>query len=135
MSFLQRGFSVKEQPRVNRIVFKHNNVLPDSVLTEIVHEFSGKPLNIISLSERMAGLKNLLIQQGHSLAQIGSLHFIPSSGDLNITIDEGHIAKIKITGNNVSRDLVILREFPLQERDLFQAELAIEGIQNIYSTK
>lgn len=127
-------FYIKEQPHINRVVFQNANLLPDSILAKAAEKFAGKPLNIISLSNCIALLKNNLIQQGYSLAQIRSIKYLPSSGNLVITIDEGYIADIRITGNKVTKKLVILREFPLEKGEVFQAAKAIEGIQNIYST-
>jgi NTE family protein len=130
----QVTFFAKEQPRINQVNIKYQGVLPDSMLSEISTEFANEPLNIIQLSSHITELKNLYIQRGYSLAQLSSVSYQPSSNDLEISIDEGAIAEIRITGNKVTKDLVILREFPLKEGDLFQAPKAIEGIQNIYST-
>lgn len=127
-------FYVKEQPLINRVVFQNVRLLPDSILAKASEKFTGKPLNIIALSDSIALLKNRLIQQGYSLAQIQSIKYLPSSGNLEITIDEGYIADIRISGNEVTNKLVILREFPLEKGEVFQAAKAIVGIQNIYST-
>lgn len=127
-------FHVKEQPRVNDVILRHNHILPDSLLDSLVSRFIGKPLNIVSLSQGMVELKNLLIREGYSLAQIRSITYLPGFGNLEIKIDEGYIDDIRISGNDVTRDLVILREFPLKKGQLFQATKAIQGIQNIYST-
>jgi outer membrane protein assembly factor BamA len=48
-------------------------------------------------------------------------------------IDEGLIRKIDVQGGVRSRDSFILREFPLQEGEVFQIDKAQQGITNINS--
>jgi len=127
-------FRVLQQPHINRVVFRHRGVLQDSIFAPLAAELSGKILNIVILEKRMVELRNQLIRQGHSLAQIRSITYQPETGNLEIEVDEGYIDRIRISGNSVTRDLVILREFPLREGELFRAAQATEGIQNIYST-
>lgn len=127
-------FIVKEQPHIRKVNIKHHGVLADSLLSAISNEFANETLNIIQLSSRIAELKNQFIHKGYSLAQISSITYLQRGKNLEISIDEGSISEIRITGNKVTKKPVILREFPLKEGDLFQATKAIEGIQNIYST-
>ena len=61
--------------------------------------------------------------------------FDPISGNLSVQIDEGRIDSIKITGNDLTKPFVIMREFPLEKGDVFNANQVKHGIANIYNTQ
>lgn len=127
-------FVVKEQPIIHEVVFEHRGIIPDSMLIGIREQFSGQRLNILAFSEELRRLRNWLNQNGYSLAEITAVRYHPQNGNLQVHVDEGIIDEIHIRGNQITRDYVILREFPLKAGQVFRASQAAAGIENIYST-
>ena len=121
-------------PRVNQVNFRHHGLLPDSLYRAAAAEIAGRPLNINDLFARIDTLRNTLIGAGYSLAAISEIRYQAENGELDVLVDEGFINEVRIVGNDVTRNFVILREFPLKRGDVFRASAASEGIQNIYST-
>lgn len=127
-------FYLKEQPQVRHLSILHGNILPDSTISSAFLYFFGKPLNISKLQNRLEKIRYKLIQQGYSLSEIDSVRFNTNNQRLEIQLDEGVIDEIQIEGNRQTKNFVILREFPIQEGEFFKSDLAVQGIQNIYST-
>ncbi|NIS38034.1 BamA/TamA family outer membrane protein, partial [Candidatus Saccharibacteria bacterium] len=127
-------FYFEMHPFIDSVIVNHTHILSDSMVSDFKNRFSGKRLNVRELLEYTNKLKNILIKQGYSLAQINNIRFDPEENCLIISLDEGYISNIKIAGNEKTLDFVILREFPLKEGNIFEADLATKGIQDIYST-
>ena len=127
-------FYLHENPEVTNISIHHSSILSDSSVNRISQKFTGCVLNIPEFIDELKNLKHDLILEGYSLTEIESMKFHPNSSTLEFEIDEGKIDTIKIEGNHETKDFVILREFPLKQGNYFKSNLAVEGIQNIYST-
>lgn len=74
-------------------------------------------------------------EDGYSLAGIQSIDFNKEEGRLRIFIDEGIISKIDITGNEKTKENVIIREFKFDEGDYFKIDDIKEGLRNLRSTR
>ncbi len=131
---LMLTFHLIEQPYVKSVTFRHTGIAADSLLTPIRQSLAGKPLNMLKAFGKVKGLKSALIGQGYALAEIEHISYTSRDSTLIVTIDEGYVHEVRVSGNDRTRDFVVLREFPLKADSLFQSEKAIRGIQNIYST-
>jgi len=127
-------FYLKENPVVSHIKFKSQGLIPDSILLQQMNFPLNTTLNYKILVKNIDALQNFYIKQGYSLARIYQTEYQDSDSSLIFYIQEGKIGKIHIAGNKTTRDGIILREFPLSEGQVFQADLAVQGIRNIYST-
>lgn len=123
-----------KNPKVTDINILHNNILFDSSTSIILQKFTEHVLNIPEFTDEVDALKHELILEGYSLTEIKSINYYEDSSTLEIGIDEGKVDTIRIEGNYETHDFVILREFPIKQGNFFESTLAIEGIQNIYST-
>ncbi len=127
-------FWLETNPIIREISIIHRNIIPDS----IVHAQFDLPVNqtleIPRLFSNLDSLINLYTESGYSLARIVSVSYEEPDALLKIKIDEGYIESLSVKGNYKTKDYIIKREFPLKERDIFKADLAIQGIRNIHST-
>jgi NTE family protein len=71
--------------------------------------------------------------EGYSLARVDSAELDAMSGILTLRIDEGKIKALRVEGNTKTIDVVILREFPLQENSVFRISDLRRGLKNISS--
>jgi NTE family protein len=62
------------------------------------------------------------------------VRFDSLDGAAQITIDEGRISAIELEGAKRTRRIVVLREFPQKNGDIFNLNLCSRGIRNIHSS-
>ena len=127
-------FLVREQPEIESVVIDAHPALPDSVVSKIQNEHAGKRLNILSLVKNLERLQNAIFKEGYSLTHVSAIRFLPESNVLHISLNNGRVDDIRIHGNDITRNFVILREMPLKVGDLFENAKASRGIENIYGT-
>ncbi|MAT40056.1 MAG: hypothetical protein CL946_10685 [Ectothiorhodospiraceae bacterium] len=85
-----------------------------------------------------AGIKKICEQllsgyrsQGYSLATVEEIDFDPADGALHLFLDDGRIGRILVEGNTRTDPVVILREFPIAEGEVFTIRDARTGLENI----
>ena len=127
-------FHLFELPKINQVTILHEHILPDSSINEVTEKFQGQILNVPELENSIENIKRNLILRGYSLTEIKSVLFNKDSLNIKVKIDEGIVDEIRIRGNKETKKFVILREFPIKKSEYFKSNLAIQGIQNIYST-
>ena len=124
----------KYKPLVNSIELNGVELIDLNKAYEILNPIYRKPYNETIVSEKLTELLRLYRKNGISLADIRSVIFDESSGHLNIEIDEGRIKSITLKGNLKTRDVVILRELPLEKNDYFTADKLFNGLKNLRTT-
>lgn len=127
-------FHLTENPVIKEISFVNNRVVSDSVLRSKIKIPTNRILNIRQLFEQLDALRTFYVRSGYSLADVNRIVYRPENQSLIIELQEGRIEKIVLTGNRITRDYIILREFPLKEGEIFRTKPAVQGIRNIYST-
>ncbi len=128
-------FNIKTNPVIHGVNFIGNKLFPDSVLNQHFHFISNRILNSRQLISSLNSVQNYYYKMGYSLARVTNVQYDPLEKELNIYLDEGKITKVIIEGNRVTKKHIILREFPLKDGTYFKADLAQEGIRDIYSTE
>lgn len=127
-------FQIEENPPFERVELKGNSIFPtDKILAHMISK-PGLPVNFRTGEHDILAILNLYHENGHVLAQIESIEFDRETGRAILTIDEGTISDIDISGNQRTKTHVIRREFPLQPGEVFNLDRANKGIKNIYST-
>ncbi|MEK6571478.1 MAG: patatin-like phospholipase family protein [Bacteroidota bacterium] len=121
-------------PTLRGVKFKGALVLGDSLLMEKFHPLIGRVINHYEGRKALESMLRRYRDEGYSLARIDSADFDRENGVATVWVDEGRIRKLKIEGNERTRDYVILREFPLAEEDFFSLEKANLGVRHIMST-
>jgi NTE family protein len=128
-------YSLYRNAQLKDIQILGNTKFVDSlIISKISHPFE-QPLNFIIIKEDLIAIENLYKSNGYALIQFNRIDFNDSTGILTIEIDEGIVGKIEIEGNEHTNKFVILREFPLKEKQVFTTHLVKSGIENIYNTQ
>jgi NTE family protein len=71
--------------------------------------------------------------RGYALAKIDSVTIDTLAGRMELVVREGRIGSVFVEGNSRTDTVVILREFPLRQGQLFRTEDARTGMDNITS--
>ncbi|MBL0175692.1 MAG: BamA/TamA family outer membrane protein [Ignavibacteria bacterium] len=71
--------------------------------------------------------------RGYALAKIDSVAVDSLAGEVDLVVREGRVGAVTVEGNSRTDPVVILREFPLRQGQLFRTEDARIGMDNITS--
>jgi NTE family protein len=96
--------------------------------------FIGTPADRPGIRRVTERLLMLYRARGYSLARILQTDLDAVSRVLHVEVDEGVIYKLEIVGTTKTKDYILWREIPLDGGDIFQIDLAQQGLRNIYST-
>ena len=127
-------FRLKTFAEVQSIKIQGNHVINESEIQSILFSNPGNKLNINTVNEDLERILELYREAGYSLASIADVSWDDYDGILTIVIEEGKIDRIRILGNNYTRDYVILREFNFQKNHVFNWRPVGQAIQNSYAT-
>lgn len=129
------GFRIKEGPRYTVGVVTYENGLdrdlPGDFDTDIRAE-EGKVYDASQAQELADGLARRLEAAGIVPVDIRARPSRQANGTVDVayTVDQGqrlYVERIEVSGNEVTKDYVIRREFDLSEGDIFSARLVREA--------
>jgi NTE family protein len=124
-----------QNPILRRIQFSGNRMYSDSILNSCITHPVNTVLNYVTILQDLDRLNQLYMRAGYSLMHFQRVELDSTSSVLHIMINAGVIDSIGIEGNDVTKDFVILREFPLKEKSFFNSQIVKQSIQNIYDTQ
>ena len=125
---------VRENPRLQEVRFTGNTIYADSTLRRCMQSPPGAVINHRRSAASLLAIIERYRSDGYALAEIRRVQFDSLTGDLQIVIDEGRIGAIEIEGIKRTKPIVVLREFPQRNGDIFNALISGRGIDNIHST-
>jgi NTE family protein len=132
---LQIVYNLVSYPVLKQVEFVGNKLIALDGLVAECRPLFDKVLNRRRCEEAVENLLRLYRKKGYSLARVVRSEFDEASGTLRFEINEGVIEKIDVQGGVRTKDSFVLREFALQEGDVFEIEKAKRGITNINSSK
>ena len=127
-------FHLMENPVFTDFRIVGNTLVKDEEILETVQSVKGRPLNHHTISKDIEAISDLYVRKGYILAQVCALPFRQTADVCTVSIEEGRIGRIAVEGNQHTRTSIVLREFPLQQGQLFNRQQAEQGISNIYAT-
>jgi NTE family protein len=128
------AYQVSENPPVEDIVFSNNSIYPDSLLRSHIDFLPTDILNYQALQQGLDSVITDYHRQGYSLAHFENVRYDSSSRNLEVSLDEGIISRVELSGNQRTRNWVVLRNLPLKSGKPFNSKLASRAISNIHST-
>src|SRR5690606_27016263 len=78
-------------------------------------------------------ISQLYSDKGLILANVNEINFNQETGVLIISLAEGIVEEVKITGNEKTVDKVIRREIEIEPGDLFDFDKVKKSMQEIYN--
>jgi NTE family protein len=128
------SYQVLENPPVVKIMFHNSAIYPDSFLQERMNFSPTEILNYRTLQKELDSVIAIYHSNGYSLARVESIRYDSTSQSLEVSLNEGIISRIELSGNRRTRNWVVLRNLPLKPGRPFNSRLASRGISNIHST-
>jgi len=128
------SYHVVENSPVKKIIFRNNSIYPDSLLQRQINFIPAEVLNSEILQKDLDSAITFYHRNGYSLAHFESTRYDSVSQNLEVSLNEGKVSHLELSGNKRTKNWVVLRNFPLKPGKPFNSELASRGISNIYST-
>lgn len=121
-------------PILKSVKIEGTRYLRADSLLEVFQPLLGHRINLIQTQKAMEAVLGEYRDRGYSLARIRDTKFDRANGTATIVIDEGLMYRRDIRGTVKTKDYVIWRELPWEEKDVFQVSKISEGIANLYGT-
>src|SRR6056297_773699 len=128
---LELIFEVIENPVLKEIEITGNEIITDSTIIEWLDIKTGKLLNVVKLNESLKRVQENYQDQGYILAKFDDVNISPD-GILKLSLNPGYINKIVLSGNEKTKDFVILREMEIKEGQVVNINDIKSTYRNIY---
>lgn len=123
-----------ENASVTDFTIEGNTVISTDEILSYLLPMKGKPQNISDLNSAIAKIQDCYSSKGYILARIDSVSDDPD-GTVNISIKEGTINRILISGNEKTKDYVIERNVLTEPGQVYNENLLKEDLVRLYATQ
>lgn len=125
---------VEENIPITDFTIEGNTVVSSEEILQYLLPLKGKPQNIAAINQAMEQINQCYYNKGYILSKIDSLYDDPD-GTLNISITEGKINKIMITGNEKTKDYIIERNVMTEPGVVYNENQIKQDLVRLYSTQ
>ncbi len=125
---------VEENAPIRDFTIEGNTVVSTEEILDVLFPLKGQPQNIGLLNQAIAEVQKLYIDKGYILSRIDSVTDDPD-GTINISIVEGRVNKIFISGNNKTKDFIIERNILTEPGMIYNENMLKEDLIRLYSTQ
>ena len=123
-----------ENAPVTDFTIEGNTVISTDEILSYLMPMKGKPQNIGELNDAISKIQDCYSSKGYILARIDSVSDDPD-GTVNISIKEGTINRILISGNEKTKDYVIERNVLTEPGQVYNENLLKEDLVRLYATQ
>jgi NTE family protein len=127
-------FLAEKNPVIKKIDLSGISLISDSLAQSCLARLIGFPYSAKKVVANSISLINLYRNLGYSLAEIEKINFDAETGILYISVNEGRISAIEISGNKNTSRTIITREIPIKTGDYFNYNNIKLGLTNLRST-
>ena len=125
---------LEENVPVTDFTIEGNTVVSSEELMRYLLPLKGKPQNITAINEAMEKINACYYSKGYILSKIDSIYDDPD-GTLNLSITEGKINKILISGNEKTKEYVIERNIMTEPGTIYNENIVKQDLVRLYSTQ
>ena len=125
---------IEENIPVTDFTIEGNTVVATEELMQHLLPLRGKPQNIAAINAAMEKINECYYSKGYILSKIDSIYDDPD-GTLNLSISEGKINKILITGNEKTKEYVIERNVMTEPGSVYNENIVKQDLVRLYSTQ
>ena len=125
---------VEENIPVTDFTIEGNTVVSSDEIMQYLLPLKGKPQNITAINQAMEKINECYYSKGYILSKIDSIYDDPD-GTLNLSITEGKINKIMITGNEKTKEYVIERNIMTEPGTVYNENQVKQDLVRLYSTQ
>ena len=125
---------LEENVPVTDFTIEGNTVVSSDELMRYLLPLKGKPQNITDINAAMEKINACYYSKGYILSKIDSIYDDPD-GTLNLSITEGKINKILISGNEKTKEYVVERNIMTEPNTVYNENIIKQDLVRLYSTQ
>lgn len=125
---------LEENVPVTDFTIEGNTVVSTEELMQYLLPLKGKPQNITDINAAMEKINECYFDKGYILSKVDTV-FDDTDGMLNLSISEGKINKIVITGNEKTKEYVIERNIMSEPGTVYNENIVKQDLVRLYSTQ
>ncbi len=125
---------LEENVPVTDFTIEGNTVVSSDELMRYLLPLKGKPQNITDINAAMEKINACYYSKGYILSKIDSIYDDPD-GTLNLSITEGKINKILISGNEKTKEYVVERNIMTEPDTVYNENIIKQDLVRLYSTQ
>ena len=125
---------VEENIPITDFTIEGNTVVSSEEIMQYLLPLKGKPQNIAAINQAMEQINQCYYDKGYILSKIDSIYDDPD-GTLNLSITEGKINSISITGNEKTKDFVVERNIMTEPGSVYNENQIKQDLVRLYSTQ
>lgn len=125
---------LEENIPVKDVTIDGNTVISTEELMPLVIGLVGKPQNIEAVNQSIERINEYYASRGYILARVDAIYDDPD-GTINISLKEGTINKILISGNNKTKEYIITRNILTEPGMVYNENQIKEDLVRLYSTQ
>ena len=125
---------VEENIPITDFTIEGNTVVSTEEIMKYLLPLKGKPQNIAAINQAMEQINQCYYDKGYILSKIDSVYDDPD-GTLNLSITEGRINSISISGNEKTKEYVIERNIMTEPGSVYNENQMKQDLVRLYSTQ
>ena len=125
---------LEENAPITDFTIEGNTVVSTEEILQFLLPLKGKPQNITEINSAIVKIQNLYNEKGYILARVDSVTDDPD-GTVNISLKEGTIDKIMISGNEKTKDYIIERNILTEPGTIYNENQIKEDLVRLYATQ
>ena len=125
---------VEENIPITDFTIEGNTVVSSEEIMQYLLPLKGKPQNIAAINQAMEQINQCYYNKGYILSKIDSVYDDPD-GTLNLSITEGKINSISISGNEKTKEYVIERNIMTEPGSVYNENQMKQDLVRLYSTQ
>jgi len=123
---------VQENAPITEFAFQGNQALSTEEITKMFADQLGKPQNLNQLSGAIDKLEQAYHDRGYVLARVVDVKDDPD-GSVNLTINEGVVNDIQVTGNRKTKDFIIRSAIKLKAGSVYNERQLTADLRKLYA--
>jgi len=124
-------FKVTENPVVQKIKVKGNTLISEDKIIRAMQTKAGQVFNTASVGSDVRSIQRIFDEAGYVMNRVRDVQF--DGETLTILVEENRIEKIKVLGNDKTRERVILRELKFKEGEVYDDKKVSKSLQKIFN--
>ncbi len=125
---------VEENMPMTDFTIEGNSVVSTEEILSYLLPLRGKPQNVVQINEAIENIQNYYASKGYILARVSEFYDDPD-GVVNLTMSEGVINKIVITGNEKTKDYIVERNILTEPGSVYNENLIKADLVRLYATQ
>lgn len=125
---------LEENIPITDFTVEGNAVISTDEIMRYLLPLKGKPQNISEINSAMEKINECYFSKGYILSKVDSVYDDPD-GMLNLSVTEGKINKILISGNEKTKDYVIERNIMTEPGTVYNENIVKQDLVRLYSTQ